>query len=156
MVVECSQCNKKYRIDESKIPPTGAKIKCKNCGTAIIVSPPAKEELSPPPQEVKLPPEPEAPPPPKAEVPPGLKVLLAEDEDQLAMEIGRQLKSVQAQAGRVKSSSGSIPRGWSTRQSWRGTTSTLLPGTARYWCQLKAISQASPSTWFCKRGFGHG
>ena len=94
MVVECSQCHKRYRIDEGKIPPTGARIKCKNCGTAILVSPPKKEVSPPVEPEVKLPPAPE--------VPPGLTVLVGEDDDQIGEEIERQLQEMKVVVRRVR------------------------------------------------------
>ena len=47
MIIECSQCKKRYRMEEEKIPASGAKMKCKNCGTVIIVPPPAKAGAAP-------------------------------------------------------------------------------------------------------------
>ena len=38
MVIECSNCHKRYKVDESKIGPNGSKFKCKNCQTIISVS----------------------------------------------------------------------------------------------------------------------
>jgi predicted Zn finger-like uncharacterized protein len=37
MKLECSGCSARYTIDDGIIPPTGAKIRCRKCGTVIEV-----------------------------------------------------------------------------------------------------------------------
>ncbi|MCX5858454.1 MAG: zinc-ribbon domain-containing protein, partial [Proteobacteria bacterium] len=64
MIIECTQCKKRYRLEEEKIPAAGAKMKCKSCGTVIIVPPPAKGGAVPPPKPAA------APPPKLAAAPP--------------------------------------------------------------------------------------
>lgn len=44
MVVQCPKCEKKYKIDFSKVTKKGAKITCSNCGLAFIVRKKPKEE----------------------------------------------------------------------------------------------------------------
>ena len=45
MDISCKSCSARYRIDDSKIPDKGAKIKCPKCGTIELI----KKESSPPP-----------------------------------------------------------------------------------------------------------
>lgn len=44
MIVQCPKCEKKYKIDSSKVTEAGAKITCSNCGHVFIVRQKAKEE----------------------------------------------------------------------------------------------------------------
>ncbi len=37
MLVECSQCKKKYRVIDETIKPHGSKFKCSKCGTILSV-----------------------------------------------------------------------------------------------------------------------
>ncbi len=37
MLIECSSCKKKYKIDDSKIPPGGLKVSCKQCRNIISI-----------------------------------------------------------------------------------------------------------------------
>lgn len=37
MIVECASCRTRYRVDESRIPGRGARMRCRRCGKAIIV-----------------------------------------------------------------------------------------------------------------------
>jgi len=87
MIVECSQCKKRYRIEEDKIPASGAKIKCKSCGTLIIVPPPGRPAPPPPRADAAAPP----PGAPALPIPPGLKVLLALADEPLRAELQPQL-----------------------------------------------------------------
>lgn len=38
MVIECSSCHKRYKVDEKKIGSAGSKFKCKNCQSIIFVT----------------------------------------------------------------------------------------------------------------------
>ena len=66
MTFECSNCQLRYRIDDSLVPPEGARVKCRRCSAIIEVPAPVIElapvdlELIPPPP-VKGAPRPEAP-----------------------------------------------------------------------------------------------
>lgn len=51
MDIKCGSCGTNYKINENKIPATGAILKCRKCGNKIIVKPPAKEEK----KEIKTP-----------------------------------------------------------------------------------------------------
>lgn len=53
MKLDCATCGARYSIDESIIPPQGAKIRCRKCGGVIPVAPrlepaPAATSLVPP------------------------------------------------------------------------------------------------------------
>ncbi len=37
MIVECESCRTRFRLDEARIPATGAKVRCSRCKTAFIV-----------------------------------------------------------------------------------------------------------------------
>jgi len=67
MIVLCDKCQKKYRMDEKKIPAKGTKVRCSNCQHIFKVPPPKgnsqttqKKEPSPktnaPPSTIKEPP----------------------------------------------------------------------------------------------------
>lgn len=43
MVVTCPQCKAHLRIDDTRIPPQGARVRCPKCSTAIFVKPPTAE-----------------------------------------------------------------------------------------------------------------
>lgn len=43
MVISCPECSTRFRVDESKIPAQGAKIRCARCKHVFAVSPPAPE-----------------------------------------------------------------------------------------------------------------
>jgi predicted Zn finger-like uncharacterized protein len=45
MKLDCATCGARYSIDESIIPPQGAKIRCRKCGSVIAV--PARVEPAP-------------------------------------------------------------------------------------------------------------
>lgn len=48
MIVVCEQCNRKFKLDESKVPEGGIKVKCSKCGHTFRVSrPDSQPELSP-------------------------------------------------------------------------------------------------------------
>lgn len=73
MIVECSQCHAKFRLDDAKLNERGVKVRCSKCQHIFTVksTPPSAPEpdktmiamdpLPPPP-----PPKPQAPPPPPA------------------------------------------------------------------------------------------
>ncbi len=59
MIAVCESCGKKYRIDESRIKGKGARVRCKACGEAIIITkkgpataPAAPRPDTPPPSPV--------------------------------------------------------------------------------------------------------
>ena len=37
MIVECESCRTRFRLDDAKVPATGAKVRCSRCKTAFIV-----------------------------------------------------------------------------------------------------------------------
>ena len=41
MVVTCEKCSTRFRLDESRIPPTGARVRCSRCKHAFLLAPPA-------------------------------------------------------------------------------------------------------------------
>ena len=50
MIIQCEQCNVKYRLDESRIPGERAKVKCSRCQHIFLVSnekPPPSEPMQP-------------------------------------------------------------------------------------------------------------
>jgi predicted Zn finger-like uncharacterized protein len=60
MTIECGNCGARYNIQDSLIPPQGARVKCKKCATTISVPPPNVTELAA--QDLELiPPTPEQP-----------------------------------------------------------------------------------------------
>ena len=47
MNVQCQNCHSSYNVDPSKIPPAGARFKCKNCGSIVEVKlPDVAEEVT--------------------------------------------------------------------------------------------------------------
>jgi predicted Zn finger-like uncharacterized protein len=68
MTIDCGSCGARYNIQDSLIPPQGARVKCKKCATMITIPPPPLTELAP--QDLELiPPAPEPTPPPVPEPP---------------------------------------------------------------------------------------
>ncbi len=68
MKLDCATCGARYSIDESIIPPQGAKIRCRKCGGVIPVAPrlepaPVATSLVPPSPQPAAPPAPAASPP---------------------------------------------------------------------------------------------
>lgn len=67
MTFECTNCQLRYKIDDSLIPPEGARVKCRRCSTLIDVPAPVIElapvdlELIPPPPPKRMPRMDEAP-----------------------------------------------------------------------------------------------
>ena len=61
MTFECTNCQLRYKIDDSLIPPDGARVKCRRCSTLIDVPAPVIElapvdlELIPPPPPKRMP-----------------------------------------------------------------------------------------------------
>ena len=47
MNVECPSCHSNYNVDPSKIPPTGARFKCRKCSSIVEVKLPANPEEDP-------------------------------------------------------------------------------------------------------------
>jgi len=74
MTLDCPKCSARYNIQDSLIPATGARVKCKKCGTVITIPAPVVE-LAPQDLELIPPPGPAAPsfsspaPSPKAPAP---------------------------------------------------------------------------------------
>lgn len=111
MIVRCSSCGVKLKIDESKIPGVGAKVRCPRCHTIFPVTPsearPEVKEAPPPPPvreepapAVRRPEPPAAAPPPVAERPavapeaarrltdlPNRKVVVAVEEAETAVKV---------------------------------------------------------------------
>ncbi len=110
MIVRCSSCGVKLKIDESKIPGTGAKVRCPKCQAIFPVTPaearPEAKEAPPPPPAREEPapavsrPEPSAAPPPVVERPvaapeaarrltdlPNRKVVVAVEESETAVKV---------------------------------------------------------------------
>ncbi|MFQ5736358.1 MAG: DUF3426 domain-containing protein [Thermodesulfobacteriota bacterium] len=48
MIIECEECNTRFRLDDSRIKPNGVKVRCTKCQNVFIVTPP------PPPEEVQV------------------------------------------------------------------------------------------------------
>jgi predicted Zn finger-like uncharacterized protein len=46
MIVECSGCHSRYRVDESKLPAAGGRFKCKKCDSSFEVKPHLSDEIS--------------------------------------------------------------------------------------------------------------
>lgn len=40
MIVECKSCHSRFRLDEARVPATGAKVRCSHCKTAFVVQRP--------------------------------------------------------------------------------------------------------------------
>ena len=40
MIVDCESCHTRFKLDEARIPATGAKVRCSRCKTAFIVKRP--------------------------------------------------------------------------------------------------------------------
>ena len=70
MKLECSSCSMRYTIDDTIIPPLGAKVRCRKCGNTIVVPPiaPAEPVVPAPPEMSVVPPA--APAPAPAPAPP--------------------------------------------------------------------------------------
>jgi predicted Zn finger-like uncharacterized protein len=80
MTFECTSCQLRYKIDDSLIPPEGARVKCRRCSTLIEVPAPVIElapvdlELIPPPPPKRVPRVEEAPAERVPEPPPAPRV----------------------------------------------------------------------------------
>lgn len=46
MIFTCNVCNAQYKISDDRIPPKGAKVKCKRCGNIITIKPPEMEMVA--------------------------------------------------------------------------------------------------------------
>lgn len=67
MKLECSSCNMRYTIDDTIIPPLGAKVRCRKCGNTIVVPASSVADrvvLAPTETPVVPPPAPATPPTP--------------------------------------------------------------------------------------------
>ena len=51
MILDCDNCGARYNIQDSLIPPQGARVKCKKCSTVLSVPPPVVELA---PQDLEL------------------------------------------------------------------------------------------------------
>lgn len=91
MTFECMNCQLRYKIDDSLIPPDGARVKCRRCSTLIDVPAPVIElapvdlELIPPPPPKRAPRVEESPPERTVEPAPTPK---AADQEPLAVDPG--------------------------------------------------------------------
>ncbi len=43
MIVNCEECGTRYRLDETKIKGSSAKVKCKSCGHVMLINKPEQE-----------------------------------------------------------------------------------------------------------------
>ena len=50
MIVPCQKCQTKFKLDDSKIPPEGAWVRCSKCGEVFQVEPPGTPEPPAPPE----------------------------------------------------------------------------------------------------------
>ncbi len=66
MIVQCDACNAKFKLDDSKVKPTGVKVRCTKCQNVFVVTPPP-EEPSPKAPEMDFGGFSEQPSPPKQE-----------------------------------------------------------------------------------------
>lgn len=48
MIIQCDSCNTKFRLDDSKVSPTGIKVRCTQCRNVFIVWPPERAEEAAP------------------------------------------------------------------------------------------------------------
>jgi len=46
MIVHCDNCQKKYRLDEKKIPAKGTKVRCSSCKNIFKVPPPEGQSMT--------------------------------------------------------------------------------------------------------------
>ena len=67
MIVQCDQCQAKYRIDDAKVGEKGVKVRCTKCQNSFIVKKEAPLEAAAPVEAAPPPP----PPPPEPEQPSG-------------------------------------------------------------------------------------
>lgn len=44
MIIQCNQCNTKFKISDSKLKPEGVKVKCKKCANIFVVFPESPKE----------------------------------------------------------------------------------------------------------------
>lgn len=51
MIVQCGNCQTKFRLDESKISPAGSWVRCGKCQDVFQVPPPGRPETTPPPDQ---------------------------------------------------------------------------------------------------------
>ncbi len=62
MIATCTNCASKFRVDDNKLGPRGAKVKCSHCGTTFIVRPEvsadAEVRVGEAPAPTPMPPEP--------------------------------------------------------------------------------------------------
>ncbi|HET9252506.1 MAG TPA: zinc-ribbon domain-containing protein [Candidatus Eisenbacteria bacterium] len=68
MTFECTSCHMRYRIDDSILPRGGARVRCRQCSTMILIPapaviPPPAMDLIPPPQPPRARPAPPPAPP---------------------------------------------------------------------------------------------
>jgi predicted Zn finger-like uncharacterized protein len=52
MIIQCDQCDRKFRVDDSKIKPPGSRVRCSKCGNVFFVEKKEatkSEEKAPPP-----------------------------------------------------------------------------------------------------------
>ncbi len=98
MILDCGNCGARYNIQDSLIPPQGARVKCKKCATLITIPPPPLTELAP--QDLELiPPSPESP---AAPVP-------ATDSDQDPVSSGFDAPSAAAEKPSARSPESEMP-----------------------------------------------
>ena len=63
MIVVCEQCNRKFKLDEAKVPEAGIKVKCSKCGHTFRVHRPDAQPEAPAGASPETPPTPDSSPP---------------------------------------------------------------------------------------------
>ena len=44
MIIQCDQCQTRFRLDDSKVKGKGVRVKCTKCQNLFIVTPPEPEK----------------------------------------------------------------------------------------------------------------
>ena len=54
MIIQCDQCDRKFRVDDAKIKPPGSRVRCSKCGNVFFVE--KKETTKSPEKSAEAPP----------------------------------------------------------------------------------------------------
>lgn len=46
MIIECEHCQRKFRLDESRLKPSGSRVRCSRCRTVFRARPPGEQEAA--------------------------------------------------------------------------------------------------------------
>ena len=52
MQFQCKQCGKLYRVDERKLTPEGVRVRCRGCGTVLLLR--LRPAAAPPPDRIRV------------------------------------------------------------------------------------------------------